>query len=293
MPKTAKAHAAHARVAYAIKTGKMTRPTKCEECSGDGQIEAAHHDYSKPLDVLWLCTSCHRKWDHDNPKGGTEDTADHAVNLVELKDRIIEFTRLPARLILGNELNWRTHGAQQSRAVEESLAELGFTDPLKVFVTETGEFKLFDGHLRQKLIESRVGPETLIPVVVTDLSDDEAKKALLLHDPLGAMAGADAGKLQDLMRAVQTDGEGTAKMLAGLAKQNKIDWADVVKNNPGITAGASSTGVVVEDEVPEPPAVPITKPGDLWLLGAYFECDTCGRSYSYEEGKTMEECPCG
>jgi len=44
---------------------------------------------------------------------------------------------------------------------------------------------------------------------------------------------------------------------------------------------------------PEPPADPITKPGDLWLLGAYWECEDCGKSYDYEEGKEMKECPCG
>ena len=44
---------------------------------------------------------------------------------------------------------------------------------------------------------------------------------------------------------------------------------------------------------PEPPADPITKPGDLWLLWAYWECEDCGKSYDYEEGKEMKECPCG
>jgi hypothetical protein len=47
------------------------------------------------------------------------------------------------------------------------------------------------------------------------------------------------------------------------------------------------------DEVPEPPEEPITKPGDLWLLGVYFECESCGKKYDYNEGLAMKECPCG
>ena len=49
---------------------------------------------------------------------------------------------------------------------------------------------------------------------------------------------------------------------------------------------------IEEDDVPEPPAEPITKLGDLWLLGAYFECEGCGKHYEYDEGKAMGECPC-
>jgi len=50
---------------------------------------------------------------------------------------------------------------------------------------------------------------------------------------------------------------------------------------------------IVEDEVPEPPADPITKLGDLWLLGAYYKCEACGKTYSYEDGQKIKECPCG
>jgi hypothetical protein len=47
------------------------------------------------------------------------------------------------------------------------------------------------------------------------------------------------------------------------------------------------------EDVPEPPEEPITKPGDLWLLGVYFECESCGKKYDYDEGLAMKECPCG
>lgn len=53
-------------VEAAIKAGAITRPHYCYGCGcGDSEhrIEAHHHDYSKPLEVIWLCTPCHRRMD--------------------------------------------------------------------------------------------------------------------------------------------------------------------------------------------------------------------------------------
>ena len=44
---------------YAIKTGRLVRPSQCSECLHQCKPEAHHDDYSKPLDVRWLCRSCH------------------------------------------------------------------------------------------------------------------------------------------------------------------------------------------------------------------------------------------
>ena len=44
----------------AIETGRMVRPANCSECGrSDVQIQGHHPDYSKPLDVVWLCPTCH------------------------------------------------------------------------------------------------------------------------------------------------------------------------------------------------------------------------------------------
>ena len=57
-------------VAYHVKAGNMSKPDQCQECGAVRKLEAAHHDYSKPLDVRWLCVPCHRRWDWAEPKGG-------------------------------------------------------------------------------------------------------------------------------------------------------------------------------------------------------------------------------
>lgn len=51
----------------AIRDKRLFRPSTCGRCGGPGPIEASHNDYSKPLEVEWLCRSCHVK--KDRPRG--------------------------------------------------------------------------------------------------------------------------------------------------------------------------------------------------------------------------------
>jgi hypothetical protein len=51
---------AHTAVYRAVKRGELVRPPGCSCCGDGNRVEAHHDDYAKPLDVLWLCTSCHR-----------------------------------------------------------------------------------------------------------------------------------------------------------------------------------------------------------------------------------------
>jgi len=51
------------------RSGTIVPPDACERCGSAGPLQAHHPDYSKPLDVVWLCTTCHgrehRKPDHE------------------------------------------------------------------------------------------------------------------------------------------------------------------------------------------------------------------------------------
>jgi hypothetical protein len=49
---------AHAKVQYALRTGQLAREP-CEKCGAEDS-EAHHEDYSKPLEVRWLCNHHHR-----------------------------------------------------------------------------------------------------------------------------------------------------------------------------------------------------------------------------------------
>ena len=50
---------AHNAVRRAIVKGELTR-MPCMRC-GQQKTEAHHDDYDKPLEVMWLCTPCHKK----------------------------------------------------------------------------------------------------------------------------------------------------------------------------------------------------------------------------------------
>jgi len=42
-----------------VRTGKLHRPSKCDNCQMECKPQAHHQDYAKPLDVNWLCHGCH------------------------------------------------------------------------------------------------------------------------------------------------------------------------------------------------------------------------------------------
>lgn len=46
----------------AVRLGFLERPATCPICGEQGMgIHAHHDDYSRPLDVRWMCTECHGK----------------------------------------------------------------------------------------------------------------------------------------------------------------------------------------------------------------------------------------
>lgn len=59
-------YAAHMVTRNAIRDGKLIKQTNCSKCNSDYKIEAHHDDYTKPLEVRWLCELCHKEWHRHN-----------------------------------------------------------------------------------------------------------------------------------------------------------------------------------------------------------------------------------
>lgn len=48
-------------VSNAVRDGRLEKPDRCSSCGIRGRLHGHHDDYSKPLDVTWLCVPCHKE----------------------------------------------------------------------------------------------------------------------------------------------------------------------------------------------------------------------------------------
>lgn len=63
-----KKYKAHLIVNYAIRAGNLFREP-CAICESTESVHAHHDDYSKPLNIRWLCAAHHRQWHEENGEG--------------------------------------------------------------------------------------------------------------------------------------------------------------------------------------------------------------------------------
>lgn len=136
---------------------------------------------------------------------------------MKIRDRIKEFRRVPASELLPNPKNWRTHPTEQRDALKGVLAEVGMADAVLARELDDGSLMLVDGHLR---VETTGDSE--IPVLVLDVNEAEADLLLATHDPLAAMAGIDAEKLEGIISDINTSSDALRDLIEQLAEEAGI-----------------------------------------------------------------------
>jgi len=134
--------------------------------------------------------------------------------IVNIRNRIIEYRTVEACELRPNPKNWRTHPRAQQEALRGVLAEVGIADAVLARQLSDGSLMLIDGHLRAETM-----PGQKIPCLILDVDEAEADKLLATLDPLAAMADSNAGKLDKLLRSVDTGSEALQQMLADLAEE--------------------------------------------------------------------------
>lgn len=131
---------------------------------------------------------------------------------MNIRNRVKELRHVQASELRPNPKNWRTHPKAQQDALRGVLAEVGMADACLARELDDGSLMLIDGHLR-----AETAAEAVVPVLILDVDEAEADKILATLDPLAAMAGSDAVKLDDLLRNVDTGSEALQQMLADVA----------------------------------------------------------------------------
>ena len=91
-----------------------------------------------------------------------------------------------------NPSNWRRHPPNQLAALKDIVGEVGWAGAL-LYNEATG--RLIDGHARKGLFAGEK-----VPVLIGSWSEADEKKILATLDPIGAMAEANAGALEAVMR---------------------------------------------------------------------------------------------
>ncbi len=113
---------------------------------------------------------------------------------MELKDRVKEFRRVKADLIRKNPRNFRQHTPEQRAVLRGVLDEVGFAGAVLVREVEDGGLELIDGELR---VEESGDAE--VPVLVLDVTEQEASMLLASYDGITGMASVAAEQYHALL----------------------------------------------------------------------------------------------
>lgn len=177
------------------------------------------------------------------------------------QSKIVGHGKVAASQLLANPFNHRRHPEKQRQVVAASIEELGF---IKSVIVNRLTGHIVDGH--ERVMQALgVGEETLVDVEYVELSPEDEKKALLLLDSSSELATVDASDLDALVSDCAFDTD----VLNDFAKE-MLD-----------SLGVGPEPEIHEDDVPETPVDPITKLGDLWILGDHRLL--CGDSTKAED----------
>lgn len=162
-----------------------------------------------------------------------------------------QIERIPVANLRPYDRNPRTHSDDQVAKLAASLIEFGWTVP--VLVDDDGE--IIAGHGRLLAAKS-LGMDEVPVIRLGHLTPEQARAYRVADNQLTLLGGWDDALLARELH--ELNGEGYDLDLLG------FEQADIDRLLAPLDEG---DGLAGEDVVPEPPATPASRPGDLWLLG--------------------------
>ena len=170
------------------------------------------------------------------------------------RDLAVEYRPLDS--LVGYVRNARTHSDEQVAEIAGSIREFGWTNPILV----DGDNGVIAGHGR--ILAARKLGLAEVPVIeLSHLTETQRRAYILADNKLALNGGWDndllALELGDLKDA------GFDLGLTGFSGDEIADLLDATADD------GESEDDGAADEVPEPAADPVVRPGDLWLLGEH------------------------
>ncbi len=159
--------------------------------------------------------------------------------------------------------NSRTHSDAQVAQIAASVREFGWTNPVLV----DGENGIIAGHGRV-LAARKLGMDEVPCIELAGLSDTQRRAYIIADNKLALNAGWDDELLA--IEFAELADAGFDNLLTGFT-QDEID---------ALTPEQIPEGLTDEDAVPEVQAEPVSKLGDVWLLGRHRVM--CGDSTSID-----------
>lgn len=134
-------------------------------------------------------------------------------------DRVRELRRVPASELRPDPRNWRRHPKRQRAALRGVLERVGFADAVLAREDVDGNLVLVDGHLRAEILDQD------IPVLVLDVSEEEAGLLLASLDPIAALAETDSEAWKDLLAGLEADIRALAEATGPAHRAAQMDSA--------------------------------------------------------------------
>jgi DNA modification methylase len=181
-----------------------------------------------------------------------------------LADKIEQW---PTTKLLPYARNARTHSEEQVAQIAASIAEFGFTNP----ILAGSDGVIVAGHGRLAAAQ-KLGME-VVPVVVLDHLSATQRRALVIADNrIAENAGWDEAMLRVELVSLQDD-----EFDLALTGFDADDLADLLGDEDG-------AGQTDDNTVPEVTETPISRPGDVWLLGGHrLLCGDSTQAGSYKQ----------
>ncbi|MEI8394913.1 MAG: ParB N-terminal domain-containing protein, partial [Rhodospirillaceae bacterium] len=167
--------------------------------------------------------------------------------------------RRPIGWLLPFVRNPRVHDPEQVARIAGSMAEFGFVVP----ILADGQGNIIAGHGRL-LAAERLGLSEVPVVVVDHLSETQRRAYVIADNQLTLSSRWDDELLAGLLHELNSQNF-DLDLLGFSAAQLDDLMAPLEDDEPA--AGGGDDGA--EDEVPEPAAQPVSRLGDLWLLGEH------------------------